>query len=297
MFTAGAVGLLLVACGGAYGTTSPLAAAIGNAACPELTGGAMNATFEEDARANATIRAFVTASGDLANIAARAEVEVYGACERMAADLGVPESALRPKGDESKVAAACNAVAARMDAILKQGASAQVRADYTPPQCSVDGSAEAACRGQCNAEGSAAGNAASNASGAHASGQASGDARCNASCKAHADLTARCSPARVNVQSTMSAGDLSKLLATLERNLPKLLEAEIAYGKRIAGDVDVLARTGSELPHAFGHLSARAGACVAAAANATFAAQASLRVSVQASASISAKAGAHASGG
>ena len=54
------------------------------AACPELGGDAMNASFDENARANATIGAFVQAAGDLARVAARAEAEVGSACERMA---------------------------------------------------------------------------------------------------------------------------------------------------------------------------------------------------------------------
>src|SRR5690242_17981798 len=116
VFAIGFVGMVLVATGGcggyATGTGSPLAAALGNAACPELRSGAMNASFDEDARANATIRAFVTASGDLAETAARVEADVFMACERMANDLGIDEAARRPRSDQdSKVAASCNAVA------------------------------------------------------------------------------------------------------------------------------------------------------------------------------------------
>jgi hypothetical protein len=303
-FAASTIGLVLVACGGranGIGFGTPLAGAIGNAACPELTGGAMNATFEEDARANATIRAFVTASGDLASVAARVEADVFAACESMARDLGVPEDARRPSGDQSKVAASCGAVGAKIDAIMKEGATARIRADVVPPRCAVNGSAAAACRSQCAAAASASGNAQGQAQNGRASGAAQGsasaDARCEASCKAHADLTAACSAPVVDVKGSVNAGEVPKVIATLERNLPALVNAEIAYGQRIAGDVDVLVRTGAELPHAFAHLSARAGACVAAAANATYSAQASLNVSVRASASISAKAGARAQGG
>lgn len=297
----GVVGMVLVATNGcagyATGTGSPLAAAIGNAACPELRSGAMNASFDEDARANATIRAFVTASGDLAETAARVEADVFMACERMADDLGIDDTARRPRDDHgSKVAASCNAVAARIDAILRQGASARVRADVTPPQCQVNGSAEASCRAQCNASANASGNAQGRAQNNQASGSARGsaaaDARCESSCKAHADLTAQCSEPRVNVQAQVNAGEIAKVVATLQRNLAPLVKAQVAYGQRIAGDVDVLVRTGAELPRAFGTLTAHAGSCVAAAANASVSAQASLRVSVQASASVSAKAGA-----
>jgi hypothetical protein len=301
VFAAGIVGIVLVATNGcagyAAGTGSPLAAAIGDVACPELRSGAMNASFDEDARANATIRAFVTASGDLAETAARVQADVFMACERMANDLGIDDAARRPKNDQdSKVAASCNAVAARIDAIMKQGATARVRADVTPPQCQVNASAEASCRAQCNAQGSASGNAQGQAQNNQASGSARGtasaDARCESSCKAHADLTAQCSEPRVNVQAEVNTGEIGKVVATLQRNLPPLIKAQVAYGQRIAGDVQVLVQTGAELPRAFGTLTAKAGSCVAAAANASVSAQASLRVSVQASASVSAKAGA-----
>lgn len=290
----GVAGMAFVACGGGLGRVgvgSPLAGAIGNAACPELAGGAMNASFDADADANATVRAFVTASGDLLNVASRVEADVFNACERMAADLDVSESARRPKGDESKVAASCNAVAARIDAILREGASAQVRANYTPPRCEVNGAAEAACKAQCRGQAGAAGTAQPGS----AQGSARASGRCESSCKAHADLTASCTEPRVDVHATANTGEIAKVVATLDRNLPPLVEAQIAYGQRIAGDVDVLVRTGAELPRAFADLSAKAGACIAAAANATVAAQASLRVSVQASASVSAKAGASSS--
>jgi hypothetical protein len=350
------VAFLVLACGGAMGTGSgsSLAGVLGDAACPELKGGAMNATFEADARANATIRAFVTASGDLAEVAAKVQADVTTACERMADDLGVPESERRGSGkDESRVAATCNAVVARIDAILKQGASASLRADYTPPQCQVNADVAAQCRGQCNAQvdpgnvkatcapghlyGRCTGTCNGTCSGAcngQCQGQTSGggqcqgtcvgscsgdckgscsvefqepkcdvqarapsaDARCDGSCKAHADLTAQCTEPRVKIQGNVNTGELGKVVATLERNLPALIRAQIAYGARIGDDVKVLVQTGAELPSAFGHLSSRAAACVAAAANATVAAQASLRVSVQASASVSAKAGASASG-
>ena len=96
----------------------------------------------------------------------------------------------------------------------------------------------------------------------------------------------------MKIQANVNTGEMPKVVATLERNLPPLITAQIAYGQRIGNDVEVLVRTGADLPKAFAHLSAHAGACVAAAANATLSAQATLRVSVQASASVSAKAGA-----
>jgi hypothetical protein len=125
----------------------------------------------------------------------------------------------------------------------------------------------------------------------------SADARCDGNCKADANLRAECTPAQVRIASAIAAGDMPKLVATLQANLPSLLQAEVKYGARIAEDINVLVQTGSELPSAFGELSARASSCIAAAANATLRAQASIRVSVEASASISAKAGARGQAG
>src|SRR6185436_12780659 len=95
---------------------------LASVACPELRGGAMNASFTADAKANATLRAFVQASGDLAEVAAKVEADVYEACRRMGGDLGVPADQMQPHGDQNKVGAACGAVSARMDAILHAGA-------------------------------------------------------------------------------------------------------------------------------------------------------------------------------
>jgi hypothetical protein len=369
VFAVGIVGSVLVACGGlgAVGSGTPLAAVLGDAACPELRGGAASqASFAADARANGTIKAFVTAAGDLAETAAKVEAEVGAACARIADDLGVPSAARRPRGDEGQVAASCNAVAARIDAILKAGASAQVRAEVTPPRCEMNATAEASCKGQCNAtvdpgsikatcapghlygkcdgtctgscngsctgacDGQCEGSAAAGAGGAgKCAGKCAGtckgtcageckggcnvdfkepkcdvdarapsaDARCEGTCKARADITAQCTEPRVKINANVNAGELGKLVATLERNLPMLVKAQIAYGQRIGADVDVLVRTGVELPSAMGRVSTKAGACLAAAANATVAAQASLRVSVQASASVNAKVSGSAAGG
>lgn len=355
------VGGIATACAELGGTGMGSTAAMDQVACPELGGGAANATFAADAQANGTIRAFVTASGDLATLAARAEAEVGSACQNMARDLGV---AVTPGPDESPVAAACNAVSARMDAILSQGASGSLRAEVVPPRCDASADAAAACDAQCNVsvdpgyvkahcapghlygrcDGTCGGQcsgtctgecqgecAASGTAGARASsgsaqcaGQCRGtcrgscsadchgscsvdlqepkcdvaiqapsaDARCKGSCNAHANLTASCTEAKVTVQSRVNTGDLARLAATLQANLPTLVRAELAYGGRIAGDVETLVRVGAELPNAFGELTGHAAACLAAAANGCLSAQASLRVSVQASASISAKAGA-----
>jgi hypothetical protein len=119
----------------------------------------------------------------------------------------------------------------------------------------------------------------------------SADAECDASCKAHASFTASCSPAMVNVQAS-GPPMAGRLAETLRQNLPLLLHAEIALGKRILADAEVLGRVGAQLPQIIGQASAHAAACVAAGANATVRATASIRVTVRASASVSARVGA-----
>lgn len=362
VFLIGLPGWFLIACGVGMGGNGALASAVETAACPELGGGAMKASFDANARANATIRAFVQAAGDFAKVAAEAEAEVGAACERMGADLGLAASEMASRGDQSRTAAACNAVSARMDAILAQGARASLKAEVTPPKCTANASVEASCKGQCVAEldpgyvkahcqpghlygrceGSCSGSCSGTCNGTcqgqcagstgadgSCNGQCNGtcqgacrgdckgscsvefeepkcavamkgpsaDARCEGNCKADANLQAQCTPARVRIEGAANAGELPKLVATLQANLPALIEAEVKYGARIAEDVKVLVQTGSELPNAFGQLSAHAGSCIAAAANATLRAQASIRVSVQASASVSAKAGAQGTAG
>ena len=367
---AGALGFvtfLIASCGGELGGLGGAGgSALGNLACPELAGGAMNANFDADAKANATIRAFVTAAGDLQSIAARAEAEVGAACERMARDLGIPPDQLAPRQGQSRVATSCAAVSARMDAILHAGASASIKAQATPPQCRVNADVEASCKGQCagsidpgyvkahcqpghlygrcdatctgqcngtcngTCQGECAGQGQAGGGAASAGGRCAGQCKgtctgtcsadchgncttdfkepkcdiavqapsasghCEGSCKAHADLTAQCTPPTVQVHASIETGEIGKLVATLRANLPALIEAEVAYGQRIAGDIQILVQAGAELPRAFGQISGHAGACVAAAANGVLNAQASLRVSVQASASISGRAGAHA---
>lgn len=353
VFRAAFVGLVLYGCGAGMSGMS----AVELAACPELGGGAMTASFDANARANTTIRAFVQAAGDLARVAAQAEAEVSTACQEMGSDLGITAEQMAPRDNQSRTAAACNAVSARISQILAQGASGSLKTDVTPPQCSANASLEADCKGQCSVdidagyvkancepgqlygrcEGSCAGScdgtcngtckgqcAGSSDVGGACNGQCNGecqgscegdckgsctvefkepkcavamkppsaDARCEASCKAHADFQAQCTPAQVRIEGAIDVGELPTLVATLQENLPALIKAQVQYGARIADDIQILVRTGSELPNAFGQLSAHAGSCIAAAANATLRAQVSIRVSVQASASISAKAGA-----
>jgi hypothetical protein len=120
----------------------------------------------------------------------------------------------------------------------------------------------------------------------------SADAECNASCNAHASFNAQCTPAQVNVSVSQNTEAAMRLMATLQANLPTLLHAEIALGKRVIQDARVVVQVGAQLPKIIGDAGAQAVACVAAASSASVKASARIDVSVQASASVSGRAGA-----
>jgi hypothetical protein len=118
------------------------------------------------------------------------------------------------------------------------------------------------------------------------------DAECSASCRAHANIHGSCTPAAVNVQVSQNAELAARLAATMQANLPTLLHAELALGRRLLADVQVVGQVGAELPKLVGNAGARALACIAASTNATARASISIKVSVQASASVTGKVGA-----
>jgi hypothetical protein len=120
----------------------------------------------------------------------------------------------------------------------------------------------------------------------------SGDAECDASCKARADFHASCTPIQVMVTPSVANQQALALAASLSRNLPLLLHAQIVLGQRILNDVEVIVQVGKNMPSIAGKAGLRAGACIAAAASASVRASVSIKVSVQASASVSGRAGA-----
>ena len=86
--------------------------------------------------------------------------------------------------------------------------------------------------------------------------------------------------------------DAQRLAATLQANLPLLLHAQIALGKRVLASAQVVAQVGAALPKIVGQAGAHAIACIGAATEATASASARLNVSVQASVSVSGRVGA-----
>lgn len=141
------VGLVTLSCEGLGPATDPFA----RAACPELGGNALGARFTAEAKANATIAAFVQATADLRDVTVRMEAEVTGACERMGSALGIPREQMAAKaGTGGAVKGACEPVLAKIDALMRAGVNAQLKMTFTPPECKVEANAYASCAGQCN---------------------------------------------------------------------------------------------------------------------------------------------------
>jgi hypothetical protein len=338
--------------------TDPRFGSLSSAACPHFAGQTdlANARISANARANAKIRTFLIAARDVNNLSLQMEAEATEACRNMGRDLGLSEQQMAPRSNEPGAAAqaACGAVSAQIDGILRQGI--QVRVQATPPACQANleakarcdaacnveldpgaivaqceparlsgfcngqcrGQCDGTCRGQCqgncavrDAQGNCAGRCQGTCTGgcdatchAHCEGQwqapqceglvrpPSADAECNASCNAHAEFNASCTPAQVNVQGIQNADLALRLAATLRANLPLLLHAEIALGKRLAGSVRTVVDVGAQLPRVVGDAGAEGLACIAAGSNASVQASARINVSIQASASVSGKVGA-----
>lgn len=167
-------------------------------------------------------------------------------------------------------------------------------------QCSAT-DAQGRCVGQCNGEcdGGCSATCHARCEGTWQAPQCQGmvrppsaDADCQASCRAHADVNASCTPALVNVRTNTNAEMAMRLGATLQANLPALLHAEVALGRRLIGDAQTVAQVGAQLPNVLGQAGAHAIGCAGAAADAAASASVRINVSVRASASISGRVGA-----
>jgi hypothetical protein len=262
---AGLVAMALIS--GGCGLTGKL----GAAACPALRpeASALDMSFSSNAAVNGKVRTFVQAAKDMAWISGQMEAEVASACRRMGSDLGVPPHQMQSsKGPGGAAAGACEPVAATIDAILQQGIRLWVTVG--PPQCQANASAMSRCSGACDVN---------------------TDAECRASCQAHANVHASCKPAVVNVRVMQGAERAGALVATLQANMPALIHAQLALGKRLANDAQVVAKVGANLPRVVGDAGAQALACIGAGADIAAKASVRLNVSVRASATLSARVG------
>ena len=90
----------------------------------------------------------------------------------------------------------------------------------------------------------------------------SADAECNASCNAQAEFQASCTRPQVAVRAGQNVELAVRLMQTLQANLPELIHAEFALGKRLGGSARVIVSVGSQLPNVVGNAGARShGLC------------------------------------
>jgi len=123
-----------------------------------------------------------------------------------------------------------------------------------------------------------------------------GDTSCQTSCSAQASANARCTEPSVTLICNIDAtGDIAKLKATLEANLPKILLAAKTKGQLAMRALQKVSATGQVVVQSASSLGGKAIACAGTAASASAKAAASVNVSVNASASVSGSASAHSS--
>jgi hypothetical protein len=261
---------LLMALGMAA-TSCGFAGKLGVAACPALRAevAALDANFTADEKLNGKLRVFVQASKDLVWASSQLEAEVASACQRIGTDIGIPIQQMTPRnGPGGAAAGACEAVQLRLDAILRQGIRLWVI--VTPPVCTANASAHARCAGRCDVN---------------------SDAECRASCQTHANVHASCEPAQVSVRAMAGGEQAGQLIATLQANMPSLVNAQMALGQRIVNDAQVMVQVGKQLPRIAGNAGTKALACIGAAAEASAKATVRINVSVRASANLTARVG------
>ncbi|HEX6765094.1 MAG TPA: hypothetical protein VF103_06440, partial [Polyangiaceae bacterium] len=127
---------------------------VANAACPYFAGNAdlASARISANARANAKIRTFLIAARDVNALSFQMEAEATQACRNMGRDLGLSDAQMAPQNGEpgASARAACGAVSAQIDGILRQGI--QVRVQATPPACQANLDAKARCDAACDVE-------------------------------------------------------------------------------------------------------------------------------------------------
>jgi len=119
------------------------------------------------------------------------------------------------------------------------------------------------------------------------------DVDCKASCDAQAHASAVCTEGMVTVVASASAntGDMQKLVATLQTNLPKIINNVTGKAKLAVDVAAQVASSGEALVNGVASFTGKAVACIPVAASASARASASISVSVMASASTSASCG------
>jgi hypothetical protein len=247
--------------------------------------GAVSMQIDSILRQGVQVQVQVTPPQCSANLDARARCE--GAC-----DVSVDPGQIVAQCEPGRLSGHCNGrCVGQCEGTCSGQCQGQCSAYDAQGRCvgqcngTCDGGCDTTCHAYCQGEWQAP----------QCAGQVrppSADAECNASCTAHANLSAQCTPAQVQVFGQPSVEMANRLFATLHTNLPNLMYAQIALGQRVMQDAQVVMQVGANLPKVVGDAGIEGLACIAASADAAARASASINVSVQASASVSGKVGA-----
>ena len=123
-----------------------------------------------------------------------------------------------------------------------------------------------------------------------------GDPNCQATCSAQASAKPICKPLTLTLTSNVEVtGDLAKLKATIEGNLPTILLISKTKGQLVVRALEKVSATGQAVVNASGSLGGKSIACAATAAQASLKSFGSMNVSVSASASVSSSCTTHSS--
>jgi hypothetical protein len=207
--------------------------------CPELSGSAdlLEIPYSDDPAANGRIRAFVAATRGLADLVLDMEQTAVSACSRMSRDTGLGEA---PAG--ASVDQACDPIRKALGALATSGV--ELRISFVAPSCSSDTRREARCTAVC----------------------AGASQDCAALCAMQGALYAACTLPAVSVAASSDLPEIVRMARTLEENLPTLLYAEIALGRRLAEQAQALAAVATRLPADVAHAGPRGIACATLAA-------------------------------
>jgi hypothetical protein len=154
LFVAGALGVVALTNG------CSAASSLQNAVCcKEYAAGTdmSKVDFGVDASISGQFYAFAQATGDMSVVANGAVDDVTAACRQMAIDLGNDPNDMGAQGKAGTdlLSFWCGAASAKIDATFTATgtASASLKIDFQPPQCTASLSAQAACQGHCDVSG------------------------------------------------------------------------------------------------------------------------------------------------
>jgi hypothetical protein len=230
--------------------------------CPELGGSVdvLELPYSDDPLANGRLKAFVATARGFADAVLEMESLAIGACQRITSDLGVVV-----KENPKSIEEACAPVRTAIERMASIGV--EIRVSLVTPKCGPDARREARCSAMCSTS----------------------PKECAVLCSAQAALYAQCTLPAVSVAASSELEDVVKLARSLEENLPSLLYAEIALGKRLANHAEQIVFISSRLPGDLKGAGPRGVACAALAATTTGKAVARLKAVVDQSAAAIAK--------